>query len=261
MRPVGFETVSPLFIPGCHCGKRSGDPWACRTIADPLLVLSRLALVRGAEVGRSVIDRPAVKEREAATAAVLATLDDARGGRGGLLFLGGEAGLGKTTMLDQARSLAGSDFVVGAGRGDAIEATLPFGIFSQALDDLGSGDVLDLGTAQAASGIDARSARFYTVLRFLERRSTQPILLLLDDLHWADPDSLDLLSFLGRRIHALPVAILGTLRPWPAQAHETAQRLAASGAAQIERLQPLSEPAAVALLEERVGGPLVDEHV
>ena len=212
-------------------------------------------------MGRFVIDRRAVKEREAATAAVLVTLDNARHGRGALLFLVGEAGLGKTTMLEQARLLAGSDFVVGAGRGDAIEATLPFGVLSQALDDLGSRGLLDVVIAPAAPAIDARSARFYTVLRFLERQSAKPILLLLDDLHWADPDSLDLLSFLSRRIHALPIAILGTLRPWPAPANETAQRLAGSGAAQIERLEPLSEPAAVALLEERVGAPLFDEHI
>ncbi|MDQ6713877.1 MAG: AAA family ATPase [Candidatus Dormibacteraeota bacterium] len=202
-----------------------------------------------------------VWEREGATAAIGAALDQARAGEGGVLFLVAEAGLGKTTMVDRARQLAGSAFAVGAGHGDATEATLPFGIFSQALDDLGSQGAIEPETGPAVFGSDARAARYYGVLRFLQRSSVEPVLLLLDDLHWADPDSLGLLSFLAKRIGALPVAMIGTLRPWPPNAIEMAQRLATSGDARLERLTPLSEAATGALLTERLGDPVPTDQV
>ena len=202
-----------------------------------------------------------VWEREAAMAAISATLDEARAGRGGALFLVAEAGLGKTTMLDHARHVAGAGFVVGAGHGDATEVALPFGIFSQALDDLGSQGPIEPEGMPIVVGHDARSARFYSVLRFLQRRSVEPVLLLLDDLHWADPDSLGLLSFLGRRIGTLPAALIGTLRPWPPNALDIAQRLTIGGDARIERLKLLSEGASGELLTDRVGGSVPPEQV
>lgn len=209
----------------------------------------------GSDVGHPVW------EREAATAAIDATLGEARAGRGGVLFLVGEAGLGKTTMLDRARRLAGTAFAVGSGHGDATEATLPFGIFSQALDDLGSQGTIEPESGSLVFGTDARAARFYSVLRFLQRRSVEPVLLLLDDLHWADPDSLGLLSFLCRRFGTLPVALIGTLRPWPPNALEMAQRLATSGDARIERLNLLSAAASGALLAEELGDSVPPEQV
>src|ERR1700730_2046454 len=59
----------------------------------------------------------------------------ARGG-GGALFVVGPAGLGKTTVLEHAITAARSRFVVGVGRGDQVEAVLPFGLIGQALDQL-----------------------------------------------------------------------------------------------------------------------------
>ena len=203
----------------------------------------------------------AVRERETAAAAVKGTLDAARTGRGGALFLVGEAGLGKTTMLEHARTLAGSDFALGVGHADATEAALPFGIFSQALDGLGTRGILDAETTPGVSVVDARAARFYSVLRFLEAKSSQPLLLLLDDVHWADPDSIGLLSFLCRRISSLPIAIIASLRPWPPQAYQVAQRLMTSGDAEVEQLRPLSAEAAVSLLAERVNAPLSEDQV
>ncbi|HSV66915.1 MAG TPA: AAA family ATPase [Mycobacteriales bacterium] len=194
-------------------------------------------------------------EREAVLAAVAGLLDEARAGRGGALFVVGEAGLGKTTCLDRAVTLASPVARVGLGRGDVMEASLPFGVFSSALGAVGYRDLM-APSAGAGFG-DMRAARFYGALRWLED-TPGPVLLALDDLHWADPDSLALLSFLCRRLAGVPVAMLGTLRPWPQAAHELASALVYDGHASLQRLAPLSGDAAAALLAARLGGPVTE---
>jgi DNA-binding NarL/FixJ family response regulator len=189
-------------------------------------------------------------ERDAALASAERSFDRARRGEGNALFVVGEPGVGKTTVLQRARALAGPGLQVGVGRGDASEATLPFGILDQAVRALGGSAALDQDSPPL-SGLDARAATFYAILRFIE--SGGPRILLLDDLHWADEDSLALVSFLCRRIRTLPVGIIGSLRPWPSAALETADRLAQAGDATLERLEPLSESAVVALLRDRLG--------
>jgi len=186
-------------------------------------------------------------EREAALGAVTRLISRARAGRGGALFVVGEAGLGKTTVLEAAKKLACPDIRVGWGCGDAMEASLPCGLFAVVLDTVdGPRNLLDLpGTA-----------RFGAVLRWLEARATKPVLLAFDDLHWADPDSLALVSFLVRRIRRLPVAVLGGLRPWPSAAAELTTALAYDGYAAVERLAPLSRDAGATLLAARLDGPL-----
>lgn len=194
-------------------------------------------------------------EREAVRAAVMRLISEARAGRGGALFVVGEAGLGKTTILDQGRELADPDVRIGLGRGDVMEASLPFGLFAAVLDSVGGPRNLLNLSSTGHSGGDIQAARFGTVLRWLEQTATQPVLLALDDLHWADPDSLALMSFLARRIRRLPVAVLGALRPWPSAAGELAAALAYDGYATVERLAPLSGDAGEQLLAARLGGP------
>lgn len=194
-------------------------------------------------------------EREAVLAAIAGLLDGARAGHGGALFVLGDAGLGKTTCLDQATAMAAPALRVGVGRGDAMETSLPFGIVTSVLDAI---DCRDLVTPAVDAGFgDVRASRFYRVLSWLQE-TTGPVLLALDDLHWADPDSLALLSFLCRRLGDLPVAVLGTLRPWPSAAHELAGALAYDGHAAVQRLTPLSVDGAAKLLAIRLGGPVPD---
>jgi DNA-binding CsgD family transcriptional regulator len=200
---------------------------------------------------------PALWERDAVLAAVERTMRSALAGHGSTLFIAGDAGLGKTTVVEHARDSAGGDlgFSIGLGRGDVAEAVLPFGVIDQALDGLVPTRKLGEALSPAIPLADARAARFYGALSLL-RRGGAATLLLFDDLHWADSDSLDLLSFLCRRIATLPVAVIAAMRPWPPAALELSQRLVQAGSAVLERLAPLSDRAAEALLEERSSRPL-----
>jgi AAA ATPase-like protein len=82
----------------------------------------------------------ALVERDAAIAAVRAALDAAASGRGRTLFVLGEAGLGKTSILRHAIDIAGPGFHVGSGRGDVVESVLPFGLAAQAIGDRAAAD-------------------------------------------------------------------------------------------------------------------------
>ncbi|HEV2014039.1 MAG TPA: AAA family ATPase [Candidatus Dormibacteraeota bacterium] len=179
-------------------------------------------------------------------------LSEAREGRGRSLFIVAEVGLGKTTMVDRAQAGARGQFQISIGRGDAAESSLPFGIIDQALRGLGFRSPGDAKSVRR-SALQARAARLYAALQFLEGLPS-PTLLLLDDLHWADEDSLALLSYLCRRIANLPIALIGTLRPWPDTALDTVGPLTNDGDAIMERLLPLSETGAAQMLNDRAGG-------
>jgi DNA-binding CsgD family transcriptional regulator len=177
-------------------------------------------------------------ERDGVLAAVRGLLRDAVGGRGGALFVVGEAGLGKTTVLQYATAVAADRFATGIGRADVAEAALPFGLIGQALDPLLGG--LEMPGEPADY--------FYAVLRRLRAAASRPLFVALDDAHWADPDSLTLLRLLCRRIAGLPVAVLVTARPWPPEALNAGEELALGGLATVSQLAPLSAGAARSLL-------------
>lgn len=202
-----------------------------------------------------------VLEREAVVQAVSELLYRARLGRGGNLFIIGEAGLGKTTLVQFACSLAASDVRVGLARGDVMETGLPFGLIAQLIDSLGGKDAIE-AAGPFASADEARASRYYHTLRWLQAlAANSPVLLALDDLHWSDGDSLALVSYLCRRIASLPVAVVSTLRPWPPRAEEVCMGLAAAGHARLDRLSALSEQAARALLVDRIGHAVAEEVV
>jgi DNA-binding CsgD family transcriptional regulator/Tfp pilus assembly protein PilF len=187
-------------------------------------------------------------------------LDAVGEGRGGALFLWGEAGIGKTSHLAEACELA-RDTRVARAQGDAMESAIAFGLAAQLFVDLDSPGLLehdDLGTPAA----QVRAAKFFGALRQVEARAgEQPLLLAVDDLHWTDPDSLALLSFLCRRIGSLPVGVVATLRPWPVEARQTARNLEHERRARTIQVHPLSEAAAGELLAERSGGPVPEDVV
>ena len=92
--------------------------------------------------GAAAVDGGQPLEREAVLAAITTLVNEVRAGRGGTLFVVGEAGLGKTTSLSQVRVLAAPAVRVGLGRGDVMETSLPFGVLAAALGAVGNHDLV-----------------------------------------------------------------------------------------------------------------------
>lgn len=190
-------------------------------------------------------------ERDRHLRAADARLAESRDSRGGALFLLGEAGLGKTAVLEEVCRRAAEDLLVVRARCDPMEVSLPYGLLAQIQAGLGGG----CGPPAAPAARDARRTLAYTTMRWLDGVARVPVLIAVDDLQWADTDSLVLLGFLCRRLARLPVAVVATLRPWPAAAADLAWTLVHHRDATIERFLPLSEHAAAAVLGERLGRP------
>ena len=100
----------------------------------------------------------ALFEREAALGAIATTLDVVRRGGPAALFVQGEAGLGKTSLIVEARSSA-SGLQVGWGEGVASETALPFGLLGQALGPLGA--LSELETVSDLASGEARASVYY----------------------------------------------------------------------------------------------------
>jgi hypothetical protein len=104
-------------------------------------------------------------EREQVLAAADRCLESACAGAGGVLFVVGKGGLGKTSVLDWLRARVPDGVDVGAGRGEPMEQRLAFGLASQAL-----GEVCGEPFVREGPAIEP-SAPYYRVLRALEARA------------------------------------------------------------------------------------------
>src|SRR5215468_2958660 len=147
-------------------------------------------------------------------------------GRGLIVLLTGEAGIGKTTLLREA-----ARYAEGTGARPAWGSGWPGGgapgywPWIQVLRALGLDDQLSREAGATAAGDAPAAARVHlfdevTSLLLAESR-IQPVVVLLDDLHAADEPSLLLLDFLVRRLPAGAISVIGTYRgpgPGPALA-------------------------------------------
>jgi class 3 adenylate cyclase/tetratricopeptide (TPR) repeat protein len=165
----------------------------------------------------------------------LSIVDAVAGGSGQLVMLAGEPGVGKTRLAQEVTlNVRNRAFLVATGRCYEPQQTVPFYPFLEALTAAYENcppalraeiphrwphlarilpDVKIPGTETGSDGQDDPLRLFRSVAGFLEAISEQtPVALLLDDLHWADGASLDLLQYLARNTRGNRVLILGTYR-------------------------------------------------
>src|SRR4051794_21477258 len=207
---------------------------------------------KGTYARKALSMRPVEPVGRASEFAALSEALDALGhGAPGCLAAEGDAGIGKTFLLYELRRLAEQrGHLVLAGSASEFERDLPFGVFVDALDDYVASQMLDTEgatdrewlqdlagvlpasrrgnkpVAVAAAGHDRHGAHrsVRSLLQLLAER--EPLVLVLDDLHWSDPSSADLIAALLRRPVTAPLLLALAYR----SGREPAQLTAALGA-------------------------------
>jgi DNA-binding CsgD family transcriptional regulator/Cdc6-like AAA superfamily ATPase len=201
-------------------------------------------------------------------------------GRGGsaAIEVAGEPGIGKTRLLAELATRADAlGYLVLSGSASDLEADLPFWVFVDALDeyiaaleprrlDALENDVLsELATvfpavtpraSVPAAVVPQTRYRTYRAVRELLERLTaiKPLVLVLDDVHWADPASVELLGTLLRRPPEAAVLITLAVRPRqaPDRLSNALERAHRSGTLQRLPLRPLTREQAHDLLGDTV---------
>jgi DNA-binding CsgD family transcriptional regulator len=183
----------------------------------------------------------ALLERDPQLRAAGDWLADAAAGHGRLVFVAGEAGVGKTAFARRVASAASAQVAWGAC--DGISTPAPLGPLVEMAPDLPP------GCHPADAPRPEVFARLLTALR--RPPPARPYLLVIEDAHWADESTLDLVLHLSRRIHRCRAMVLVTYRPEDVDADHLLRRVLgdAATAAGCRRLDlaPLT-PAAVRTL-------------
>lgn len=144
-------------------------------------------------------------ERKEQLAQLLQLMERAAAGRGAIALVSGEAGVGKTSLLEEMRLRAGNDRRILWGGCDTFFTPRPLGPLHDMAPSLGP-QIRKLLTRNAPP-----TELFTAVLAELESAGTAAALV-FEDAHWADHATLDFLKFLARRISLLPVLLITSYR-------------------------------------------------
>jgi DNA-binding CsgD family transcriptional regulator len=219
----------------------------------------------------------ALLERDAALARIDQSLREAIAGDGSLLVLGGPAGIGKTRLVLAAeRHGRELGLTTLSARGSELERDFAYGLVRQlfeaplvAASPPERSELLAGAAGHAARLFGLAAARddaadalldpsfailhgLYWLSANLGRRS--PLLLCVDDVHWADQASLRFLHYLGRRLQELPIAVVAAARPArSADGSPLLAALADGPSAEVLELAPLSQRAVAELIRLAFG--------
>ncbi|WP_432837561.1 AAA family ATPase [Dactylosporangium sp. CA-092794] len=178
------------------------------------------------------------------------------------LLVHGQPGIGKTRLLSELAAVARHhDYTVCRGQATEFERHVPFGVYLAAFEPLaGSADgavdplttmMAEVNGRPAAAGID-RYRLFHRVRRLLERQAAgRPVLVVLDDLQWADQSSVELTEYLLRRPPSGPLLIAIGYRSAQAPAGVVDAAAHLGDAAGVLALAPLTEQDVAALVPDQ----------
>jgi DNA-binding CsgD family transcriptional regulator len=170
---------------------------------------------------------PKLRGRAAEIDALERALEAAASGAGRVVLIEGEAGIGKTRLLGEFASRADAcGFEVAAAAAEELELGRPFGVLVDALGLRPGADdeararigrlVAEAPPVDWSLGAEP-GARFLAqeaIIELVEQLATRrPLLLAVDDLHWADRATLATLGAVGRRAEWLPVLVVAAYRP------------------------------------------------
>jgi tetratricopeptide (TPR) repeat protein len=207
-------------------------------------------------------------------------LDEAVQGRGGIVFIGGAPGEGKTRLGEEALELGlrrgmlpllgqayeehGAPFIISTEIIEDIQRALPVEVLRNALGDTASEiarlvpdlrrAMPDIPPPETLPAEQQQRYFFNAMLEFTGRlASACPLVYLLDDMQWADESSVALLEHVARQIHRMPALIVVTYRDVAADMREpfkhALSRLAHQDYATRIHLKPLGEAAVSEVIE------------
>ena len=215
-----------------------------------------------------------LRERERELAAVEVLLEH----RGGMLLLEGRAGIGKTSLVEVACSRADElGLEVVRARGSELESGFAFGVvrqlFERRLAGAGEGEREALLAGPAAAVRPLLSGQlaaqpagdsWFAVLHGLywlvvNLAVSRPLLIAIDDAHWADEPSLRWLAYLAPRLEGLAAGMLVALRQGDPAVMGAPLLAVRAEAAMVLRPALLGEEAVSAVVRAAVGGEASDE--
>ena len=178
-------------------------------------------------------------------------------GRGSVVLVTGPAGVGKTTLLAEAASLAADDGIPAfRGGGDPATRAVPLGAILEALVSTDNPPVDPARLYELSKSPDQRFWLLRELQEALELAAHRtPLLVVVDDLQWADAASASAVVTLSRRLATHRIGWLLALRRGELTdaALDAAARLEAAGASEI-RLGPLDEAAVAQVALDMLGG-------
>ncbi|CAN5704678.1 hypothetical protein BH23GEM9_BH23GEM9_17020 [soil metagenome] len=222
--------------------------------------------------------------RSAELALLRELLNGAAGGTGGMVILAGEGGAGKTRLAEEiAEDAERRGFTVARGRAYPMESGVPYALFADALlpvlrahsgpslSVLARGGEAELahvfpallaGTAERRTApedpAEIKTRVLWTIAQLVMSLAARtPLIIVLDDVHAADPASIELLHFLGRQTAGSAVVIVCTWNESERHAAQTLRTLEhalhALGVATVQRVRTLSRTETAELVQEAFG--------
>jgi class 3 adenylate cyclase len=217
-------------------------------------------------------DQAPLLERAEELAALDGAIAATQSAGGRLVVIEGPPGIGKTSILAEGRArAAASGFSVLQARGSELEATFSFGVVRQLFEPtLARADrkqraafldgaavhagrlfraEVELGQANEDVAFSLLHGLYWLTLNLAQ---SQPVVIAIDDLQWADAPSLRWLSYLAHRIEGQAVCVIATMRPVEEENPLLAELLVDPMAA-VLRPNALSAPSVAELVQRELG--------